>query len=283
MALLPANGTHDTQERYSPTILKLLRLQNNLRNTAGRDYEGSPKAGSVKVPVRDTEVAVSDYDIAAGISLGTGATTYRTILVDKNKAINELIDGQEAASVPDALIAQRLDSGAYSLGRTAELDFIIELKTGTESSNVTALVAATAYDSIVTEIGALITLGVNPDNIKVAISTAVETLLLTDQRYTNTASQIGAERAMTGVINMIRGAEVLRSNNLGLINTTNNVEFITYSPDYAQAGDEWKVEPNLKDLADGAHIGASALQARWAYFNDLTRGTTAIIKRDSAT
>ena len=281
---LPTDGTHDQQIRYAQTIKKLLRLKNSLRNTAGRDYEGDPKAGAVNIPVRDTEVAVGDYDVVTGGALGTSATSYLQVLVDKNKFVNELVDEYEAAAVPDQLKAQRLDSAAYSLDRQAELDFISELKTnGTESSNTTALTTDTAYSSIVTEIGNLIELGVDPNTIKVAISTDVETLLLSDQKYTNTASNIGAERAKSGVVNEIRGAEVLRSNNLGLINTTNNVEFIVYSTDFAQAGDEWKVMPNFFDLRDGAHIGASALQGRWVYFNELTRGTTCIIKRDSAT
>lgn len=280
---IPTNGTHDTRERYANAIKKLLRLKNSLRNTAGRDYEGSPKAGAVKIPVRDTEVEVGDYDVAAGGTLGTSATSYLQVLVDKNKYVNELVDEYEAEAVPDNLKAQRIDSAAYSLDRRAELDFIAELKTsGTDSSNTTALTTDTAYTSIVTEIGNLLALGADPATIKVAISTDVETLLLSDQKYTNTASNIGAERAMMGVVNKIRGAEVLVSNNLGLINTTNNVEFVVYSTDFAQAGDEWKVMPDFFDLRDGEHIGASALQGRWAYFNELTRATTCIIKRDSA-
>lgn len=282
MALL-TGGTHDMRERYAEKINKLLRLSNSLRNFAGRDYEGDPKAGAVKVPVRDTEVAVGDYNVSTGGTLGTSATTYLSILVDKDKYVNELVDGYEAQAVPDMLKAQRLDSGAYSLNRRAELDFIAELKaSGTESSNTTALAEATAYGSIVTEIGNLIDLGVDPATIKVAISTETENLLLTDQKFTNTASQIGAERAMRGVLSMIRGAEVVRSSNLGLINTTNNVEFIAFSTDFAQAGDEWKVMPDFFDIRDGKHIGSSALQGRWVYFNELTRATTCIIKRDAA-
>lgn len=280
---LPTDGTHELQERYAQTIIKLLRKKNPLRLRAGRDYEGNPKAGAIKIPQRDTEVAVAAYDVVTGTPLTTGATVYRTVTVDKNYAVNELIDDYEAAAVPDNLIAQRLDSAAYNMESQTEADFIAELKTsGTESSNVTALVAATAYSSISTEVGQLLKLGIDPSTITVAITTDVETLLLTDEKYTNTASQIGAERAMSGVINRIRGAEIVRSDKLGLINTTNNVEFIAFSSDYAQAGDEWKVMPTINDLRDGVHIGASALQGRDVYWNDVTRATGVRIKRDSA-
>ena len=281
---LPTDGTHELQEKYATTIIKLLRKKNPLRLKAGRDYEGSPLSGAIKIPQRDTEVSVAAYDVVTGTPLTTGATVYRTVTVDKNYAVNELIDDYEAAAVPDNMVAQRLDSAAYSMNSQTEADFIAELvASGTESSNTTALVAATVYGSISTEVGELLKLGIDPSTLTVAITTDIETLLLTDEKYTNTASQIGAERAMTGVINRIRGAEIVRSDKLGLINTTNVIEFIAFSSDYAQAGDEWKVKPSINDLKDGVHIGASALQGRDVYWNDVTRATGVRIKRDSAT
>ena len=281
---LPTDGTHELQERYAQTIIKLLRKKNPLRLRAGRDFEGNPLAGAIKVPQRDTEVTVAAYDVVTGTPLTTGATVYRTITVDKNYAVNELCDDYEANAVPDNVKAQRLGSAAYNMESQTEADFIAELvASGTESSNVTALIASTVYGSISTEIGELLKLGIDVETITVAITTDIETLLLTDTKYTNTASQIGAERAMSGVINRIRGAEIVRSDKLGLINTTNVVEFIAFSSDYAQAGDEWKKMPNFEDLKDGVHIGASALQGREVYWNDVTRATGVRIKRDSAT
>lgn len=280
---LPTDGTHELQERYASTILKLLRKKNPLRLLGGRDYEGDPLAGAIKIPQRDTEVTVAAYDVVTGTPITTGATVYRTVTVDKNYAVNELIDGYEANAVPDRLVAQRLNSAAYSMESQEEADFIAELKaSGTESSNTTALTITTAYSSIATEIGELLKIGVDIDTIKVAVTTDVETLLLTDQKFTNTASTLGAERVMSGVIGRIRGADVYRSDKLGLINTTNNVEFIVFSSDYAQVGDEWKVMPQINDLRNGTHIGASILQGRHVYWNDVTRATGVRIKRDSA-
>lgn len=281
---LPTDGTHELQERYANTIIKLLRKKNPLRLRAGRDYEGSPLAGAIKVPQRDAEVTVAAYDVVTGTPLTTGATVYRTITVDKNYAVNELCDDYEANAVPDNVKAQRLNSAAYNMESQTEADFIAELvASGTESTNTTALIASTVYGSIATEVGALLKLGIDVETITVAITTDIETLLLTDTKYTNTASQIGAERAMTGVINMIRGAAIVRSDKLGLINTTNVIEYIAFSSDFAQAGDEWKKLPNFEELRDGVHIGASALQGREVYWNDVTRATGVRIKRDSAT
>lgn len=294
--ILPTDGTHELQERYAARIKELFRKRNNLRQLAGNDYEGDPLAGAVKIPVRDTEVAVVDYDVVTGAALDTSATIYMTVTVDKNKAINELIDGYEAAAVPDNVVAQRLESGAYGLQRTEELAFIAEIRDSaaandagsgggqtvpanpTYETSTTALTNSTVYNAISASIGAMIEDGVDPNDIKVAITTATETLLLEDTKYTNTASEIGSERVEQGVINIIRGAEVYRSSNLGVVAAagdnvafnTLTVEYIVFSPLWAQAGDEWKVMPNINDLKDGAHIGASALQGREVYWNALT-------------
>jgi hypothetical protein len=272
--ILPTDGTHELQERYAQTIVKLLRRRNIIRNLAGRDYEGTPQAGAVKIPVRDTEVGVSNYDIVTGASLATSATTYLQVLVDKNIAVNELIDGYEAAAVPDNLIAQRLDSAAFQLASNAEAAFVAEIvDNGTDETSTTALTDETVYDAISASVGELLKLGIEVETIKIVISTDTETKLLTDVKYTNTASQVGSDRVMAGVISMIRGAEVYRSNKMGAA-----VEYMVFSTDYAQAGDEWIVPPVVNDLRDGVHIGASALQGRWVYFNKLTRAVGARIK-----
>lgn len=83
---------HESQDRYSPLVLAKIRAENVLKNGVvfNNDYEGSPKAGSVKIPVRDDEVTVSDYDRANGISVKHGSTAYITMVIDKEKAVNEL-------------------------------------------------------------------------------------------------------------------------------------------------------------------------------------------------
>lgn len=276
-AILPTNGTHELQERYANAIVKLMRKTPTLRQFySGRDYEGSPKSGSVTIPVRNTEVRVGDYDVVAGGELGTSATEYLKVLVDKDKYVNELIDGYEAQAVPDNLVAQRLDSASYSLARRQELDFISEILTnGTPYGGTVALTNTTVYNSIVGAIGELRKRGIDPTSIIVAVPTATVSLLNSDIRYTNTASTIGSERVMTGAINMIDGATVVRSENLG-----DGVEYAVYSIDYAQAGDEWSVMPSIQNILDGKHIGASALQGRMVYFNKVTNAL-GIIKKSA--
>ena len=268
---IATNGTHYRQERYADSIVKLFRKNLVVRSEFMRDYEGSPVAGAVKVPVRATDVALANYDVASGVSLTQSATTYLNIPVDNHKAINELIDGYEASAVPDNLIAQRLESGAYSIGTTLELNAINELVThGTTEASTTALTESTAFKTIATSIKDVKKLGVDLMDVVVVVSPETELLLQTDDKFANTSGQLGAEL----VIGKIVGANVKMSANLPA-----NVEYIVFARPWAQAIDEWKVEPSVNNLMDGAHIGASALQGRMVYTDKLTEATACRVKK----
>lgn len=89
---LAGGGTHERQERYADQIVKLMRKQLVTRGDFSRDFEGSPVAGAVQVPVRNTDVSVGAYNILTGKALTQSATTYLPILITKDFAINELID-----------------------------------------------------------------------------------------------------------------------------------------------------------------------------------------------
>ena len=143
---------HEAQVRYSNLVdLKLRKtLVKKVGVICNNRYEGSPKAGSVKVPVRDTEVVVNDYDRAKGAKQTSGDTTYLTVNIDHDKAVNEIIDGFDAESVPGNLVADRLDSAGYSLGLQMDSDGSVELTTaGTAFGNTTALTEKTIYANIV--------------------------------------------------------------------------------------------------------------------------------------
>lgn len=47
---------HELQERYSNMVLAKLRKTNIFIRLFNNRFEGTPTAGAVKVPVRDTEV-----------------------------------------------------------------------------------------------------------------------------------------------------------------------------------------------------------------------------------
>lgn len=96
---------HANQERWSKLVDAKLRNQLVTRDNAifNSRYEGDPKSGKVKIPVRDTEVEVKAYDKANGLDPKAGTTTYLDLDIDHDEAVNELIDGYDAASVRTAL------------------------------------------------------------------------------------------------------------------------------------------------------------------------------------
>ena len=98
---------HTARERYSELVDAKLRatIVKRVGVICNNRYEGTPKAGAVKVPVRDTEVAVADYNKKTGSTMTHGDTSYLTVTIDKDKAVNELIDGFDAESVPGKLVA----------------------------------------------------------------------------------------------------------------------------------------------------------------------------------
>lgn len=270
------NGTHERQERFASAIVKLMRPSLKIRSTFSRDYEGNPVAGAVKVPVRSMDVKISDYDVKTGVALSQSATTYLNVPVDNHKALNELIDGYEASAVPDNLTAQRLESGSYSMAKTLENDAIAQLLTGTDSEQEDCT-AENVYSNIVKDIAILAKKGIDKERMYVAIDYATETLLLTDEKYSNTASQIGAELAREGVVNKINGVKVIVQD-LGTNSDDKAVEYFIYGIDWCQAIDEWSVPPTINNLADGAHIGASALQGRMVYTDTVTNKEAVIVK-----
>lgn len=127
---------HEAQVRYSQLVDLKLRatLVKKVGVICNNRYEGSPKAGSVKVPVRDTEVVVNDYNKSTGAKRTEGDTSYITVNIDHDKAVNEIIDGFDAESVPGDLVADRLDSAGYSLALQADTDGSVELTTAPKRS-----------------------------------------------------------------------------------------------------------------------------------------------------
>ncbi len=257
-----------------------MRPSLKIRNTFSRDYEGSPVAGAVKVPKRDMDVKIVDYDVKSGVELSQSATSYENIPVDNHKAINELIDGYEAQAVPDNLVAQRLESGAYSVAKTLEADAISTLLKGTASTQENCT-ETNVYSNIVKDIAILAKQGVDKNRMYVAIDYATETLLLTDEKYSNTSSQIGAELAREGVVGKINGVKVIVED-LGKDESEKDIEYIIYGVDWTQAIDEWAVQPTINNLNDGKHIGASALQGRMVYTDALTNTKAVIVKTKTA-
>lgn len=267
---------HAAQDRYSNLVLAKLRKTTIFSSLFNTRYEGTPTAGAVKVPVRDTEAKVGDYDKSAGGSLSDGTTTYQTLAIDKDKYVNELIDGFDAASVPDNLVADRLDSAGYAMGVSFDTDLITLLTTkGTAAADTTALTKDTIYDSIVDEVAALKKKGLKPEEMWLAVTNETYALLLKSPEFIK-ASDLGDNVVQNGRVGRIAGLDVYETNNIA---DTAKVEYIIGNRIFCHFVDEWMVPVTVNDLKDGKHIGASAVQGRRVYGMMVSRPTTVTIKK----
>lgn len=260
---------HEAQQRYSDLVLAKLRSELVLADGVvfNNDYEGDPTAGAVKIPVRDAEVEVSDYDKANGISLSNGSTTYDTMVIDKDKAVNELIDKYDAASVPDNLIADRLDSAGYSLAHRIDTDGATTLLAGSTVTNVAQLSAATIYSEIVNIRTAMSKANIPNDGRRYMLVTPDTLALLLNCPEFIRSTSLGDDTVTKGMVGKIAGFKVIEWND-----TTANLAMIAGHPRFATRCHEWAVGIKVQDLNEsGKYIGACAVQGRRVYAHKVLR------------
>lgn len=270
---------HEQQVRYSNLVDAKLRATLVKKDGVifNNRYEGDPTAGSVKVPVRDTEVTVSNYSKTDGAAATHGDTSYVTVAVDKDKAINEIIDGYDAAAVPDNLVADRLDSGTYSMALQMEQDAtaVLEAK-ATAFGGTTALTKDTIYSTLVDARTALSKAKVPNDNRRFALmSPDAYALILKSPEFTK-ASDLGDAVVQTGAQGRVAGFLVFED-----VTLSETTDFIAGHPDWCTRIREWAVEPHVQDLAgSGKYIGACAVQGRKVYAHAVTKSQTLLIKKN---
>lgn len=257
------------QERYSSLVEAKLRATSVFAGLFNRNYEGSPKAGAVKVPVR-AEVQTGTYDITNGKALTVPTTSYATIVCDKDLAVNELIDGYVAAAVPDGLVADRLDSAGFALADTVDVALEAALVTGgtATSDSATALTKSNIYESIVDAVQAAKALKVNPGEMWLAVSNATYGKLIKSPEFiqaTGSVAELG-----NGYVGSIAGIPVYESPNV------TSASYILGNRAFCHYVSEWAVPVGVKDLADGVHIGASAVQGRQVYGYLVSKPTTVL-------
>lgn len=260
---------HEAQVRYSDLVLMKIRKENKLKNGVvfNTDYEGNPAAGIVKIPVRDTEVAVSDYDRANGIKAGLGSTSYENFPINKDKAVNEIIDGYEAQLVPDNLVADRLDSAGYSLATVEDNDGATVLLAGATVMNVAALAADSIYDTIVDIRQAMSEANIPDDGKRYLLVTPrTYSFILKSPEFIK-ASSLGDDVVQSGVVGRIAGFNVIEWND-----KTANLAMIAGHPRYATRAEAFAVPVHIQDLGgSGTYIGASAVQGRVVYDHKVLR------------
>ena len=284
---------HAHQERWSSLVDAKLRQNlvtrdNYIFNT---NYEGDPKAGKVKIPVRDTEVTVKDYDKAAGVDPENGTTTYTELNIDHDKAVNELIDGYDAAAVPDNIVADRLDSAGYSLALEMDQKSINLLETTTGinvSATKTAATDQTAYKEVLAAKTYLTRKGVPQAGRWLICSPEFMAILMLDDHFIR-QGDLSQELKNAGAVGSVAGFAVFESGNTMYEDTKlvaskkTTTEFIAGHPNWCHRVQEWGVAVHVQDLSgSGKYIGASAVQGRKVYGLKISKPQTVYVKRIEA-
>lgn len=273
---------HELQERYSKLVDAKLRATLVKKNGVifNTRCEGKPTAGAVKIPVRDTEAAVAAYNKGTGAEITKGSTTYLTVPVDKDYAVNELIDGFDAAAVPDNLAADRLDSAGYSLALQMDQDATTELETAATATGGTAAITKdNVYTSIVAVRTAMSKAKVPNDGKRwLLVSPDVYAALLEDTEHFIRATSLGDAVVQTGAVGKMAGFTVFED-----VTLSETTDFIAGHPDWCARVEEWQVPVHIQDLSgSGKYIGASAVQGRKVYAHKVTKPATLFIKKHTA-
>ena len=258
------------QERYSGIVEAKLRAESIFAGLFNRRCEGSPAAGAVKIPVR-AEATVGDYDIANGGTLANPKTSYETLVCDNDKFVNELIDGYVASAVPDGMVAERLDSAGYAMADEVDVALVGAAIAGGTSFTATKK-GATVYGTITEAIQKAKKGKVKTTEMWLAVSNDYALEVINDANFI-AASNLGDAIKQNGLMGRINGVAVYESANM-----PEGTDFVLGNNVYCHFVDEWSVPVHVADLADGKHIGSSAVQGRKVYGVKISKPETVLVK-----
>lgn len=264
-----------SQDRFASLVDAKLRDEIVQKNgyVWNNKYEGNPKAGAVKIPVRDTEAVAGDYTrdhATSGAALTQASGSYLTLAIDKDVAVNEKIDSYSVDSVPDNIIADRLDSAAHSLSLRINQDGTKELLKAEVIASTAALTKDNVYSQFVDLRTALSREKVPTQGRFALISPEVYALLLKSPEFVK-ASELGDAVVQSGAIGQIAGFLLFEDTSLPEV-----VSVIAGHPNWCTRVEEWAVMPKVQSLdGSGNFIGEVAIQGRKIYGHKLTKPKTA--------
>ena len=139
----------------------------------------------------------------------------------------------------------------------------------------TASTKSNIYDNIIDAIQQAAALKVSKQNMRLAISNAAYGLLLkSDQFIRATAGDL--EKFGAGFVGMVGGVPVYETPNFPA-----NTEFALFNNDFCHYVAEWAVPVAVNDLADGKHIGASAVQGRQVWGALISKPATVLYRKSA--
>lgn len=279
---------HELKINYGTKIDEVLRVDLVTRDEIifNTYYEGDAKAGAVKIPVRDGETEVADYDKTniSNNKVTYGSTAYITAVIDNDKFVNEYIDGYEAEAVPDNIKAQRVTSAGYSLASVIDTNALKTLvnavkgldKSGNAFTDVRAgktgtkvVATKSLFNDIVSCSVALDNAGVPAEGRYALVTPEAYGELVKSDDFVK-ASNIGQELVQTGAVGMVDGIPVYKTAKLASIDA--NITLIVGHYNFATRIEAWQAEPQLFDgSTDASIVGGSLLKGRKVFTHEITK------------
>jgi hypothetical protein len=279
---------HELKINYGTKIDEVLRVDLVTRDEIifNTYYEGDAKAGAVKIPVRDGETEVADYDKTniSNNKVTYGSTAYITAVIDNDKFVNEYIDGYEAEAVPDNIKAQRVTSAGYSLASVIDTNALKTLvnavkgldKAGNAFTDVRAgktgtkvVATKSLFNDIVSCAVALDNAGVPAEGRYALVTPEAYGELVKSDDFVK-ASNIGQELVQTGAVGMVNGIPVYKTAKLASIDA--NITLIVGHYNFATRIEAWQAEPQLFDgSTDASIVGGSLLKGRKVFTHEITK------------
>ena len=264
------------QDRYSALVEAKLKAEIVQKDGIvwNNNYEGDPKAGAVKIPVRGAATVVS-YDKQNGATKSYTDGSYDTLSINKDYAVNEVIDGYDIDAVPDNIVADRIDAAGEALALQINSDGTAELlDKATVIGQSSATSKSNIYERLV-DIGTAMTKAHVPATGRWALVNPDAMAFVRKSTEFTAASQLGDTVKQSGAVGMIAGFTVFEDATLPA-----HANVICGHKNWCCRVKEWARDVRLQSLdGSGTYIGASAIQGRKIYGHKVTN--SAAVQMDS--
>lgn len=262
------------QDRYSALVEAKLKAEIVQKDGIvwNNNYEGDPKAGAVKIPVRGAASVVS-YNKQSGATKSYTDGSYDTLTINKDYAVNEVIDGYDADAVPDNIVADRLDAAGEALALQMNSDGTDELlDKATVIGQTAATTKSNIYDRLV-DIGTAMTKSHVPLTGRWALINPDTMAFVRKSAEFTAASQLGDTVKQSGAVGMIAGFSVFEDATLPA-----HANAICGHKNWCCRVKEWQKDVHLQSLdGSGVYIGASAIQGRKIYGHKVTNSAAVVM------
>lgn len=282
---------------YGKIVVSKLRKELVTGFLFNRNYQGdAQKAASVMIPTTP-EMSVSDY---SKTSIGSNTVEYDSngyinCVIDKDKFINDYIDGYDLNTLPYDEKADALDRAGYALANSDDAHAVATLKYGVagldkagnaygsgdpryqKAGQIVAVASTDIYDDIVDMFAKQTAKGV-PTRGRWLLCSAQGYAEILKSNKAIRQSDLSQEMVNRGVVAMIGGYEVYTTGQLtgtataaGAASAT-NILCIAGHPNYCTVVEAFKVEPNFFDgNGDSNVVGGVFLKGRLVFTHEVTQ------------